>query len=511
MTFTFTTTTGIPWRRCGDAADDASAQSYQQPRLSTPDRAGAGPDCCESNRRGESALATTATRAAGLCDHSSWIVLFCLFLLSSSLTLRAQNVRDSCALPLDSPLRSIHVAGNWDTTRETVDAWEFGADGSDPLVPSDYFDYLDKLHVNWVGLSVALHYDDSMDSTIERVYSNVDVPTFTDRALRQLIREFRGQGLDVYLTLAFEALEAETAARPVRRWLLGVPGTGHEVPPDDPARYGLILPEFWPWRPDHPDHQRFVSQFWDTYTEQAVHFATIAEEEGVRLYSLGTETDRLFRTRYGGHYWTNDFSRELRAMVEQVRTVYGGLLTYDMHYTAVTEDWFSPGSAELWEDLDLDVVGVSAWFPLTDTVPTEVLSLADLRNAFDLLFQEHVVPLASRNTGRPVVFTEFGAVDTMEAPFNPADWSMTGQAAVYTDSNGNGLDDGQETQANIYRALFDIIDENVGVVRGVFSWNIGIASDSLWQDFESQARSYNIRSKLSQETVRSVYECYARR
>ena len=334
-----------------------------------------------------------------------------------------------------------------------MDAWRSGANGDDPLVPSDYFDYLDKLHVNWVGLSVALHYDDSMDSTIERVYSNVEVPTFTDRALRQLIREFRGQGLDVYLTLAFEAFEAETAARPVRRWQLGDPGTDHEVPPDDPARYGLILPEFWPWRPDHPDHQRFVSQFWDTYTEQAVHFATIAEEEGVRLYSLGTETDRLFRTRYGGHYWTNDFSRELRAMVEQVRTVYSGLLTYDMHYTAVTEDWFSPGSAELWEDLDLDVVGVSAWFPLTDTVPTEVLSVTDLRNAFDLLFQEHVVPLASRNTGRPVVFTEFGAVDTMEAPFNPADWSMTGQAAVYTDSNANGLDDGQETPGEHLQSL----------------------------------------------------------
>ena len=30
-------------------------------------------------------------------------------------------------------------------------------------------------------------------------------------------------------------------------------------------------------------------------------------------------------------------------MVERVGTVYIDLLTYDMHYTAVTEDWFSPG------------------------------------------------------------------------------------------------------------------------------------------------------------------------
>ena len=53
---------------------------------------------------------------------------------------------------------------------------------------------------------------------------------------------------------------------------------------------------------------RFVREFWNTYTEQAVHFARIAQEEGVRMYSLGTETDRLFRTRSGGDYWTNETS-----------------------------------------------------------------------------------------------------------------------------------------------------------------------------------------------------------
>ena len=421
------------------------------------------------------------------------------------------TIQVPCALPIDRPLRSIHVAGNWATNRETVDAWESESNESDALIPADYLAYLEELHVNWVGLSVALHYDDSMDSTVERVYSDVGIPAFTDRALRQLIREFRDHGLDVYLTLAFEALDAEKAARPVHRWQLGDPGTDTRVPPDDPSEFGLILPEFWPWRPEHPDHQRFVSEFWETYTDQAVHFATIAEEEGVRLYSLGTETDRLFRTRPGGHYWTHDFSRELRSLVEQVRAVYGGLLTYDMHYTAITDGWFRPGSADLWEDLDLDVVGVSAWFPLTDLVPTEVMSVAALREALDLVFQEHVVPLASRNTGRPVLFTEFGSVDTVEAPVAPGDSSVEGQMAVFTDSNDNGLDDGQETQANIYRALFDTMDEHLGVVQGVFFWNNWIASDSLWSEFWSQARSYNIRDKLSEETIRSVYECYERR
>ena len=85
-----------------------------------------------------------------------------------------------------------------------------------------------------------------------------------------------------------------------------------------------IKPEFWPWRPDHPDHERFVAEFWETYTQQAVHFARIAEEEGVRLYSLGTETERLFGTRSGGERWPNHFRAELQEMVRRVRAVYSG-------------------------------------------------------------------------------------------------------------------------------------------------------------------------------------------
>ena len=97
--------------------------------------------------------------------------------------------------PLDLPLRAIHAAGNWATNRDVVEDWNAGG-RRESLVPADHVEYLRSLHVNWVGLSVALHYDDSLDSTVERVYSAVDVPTFTDDALRQIIRELRAAGFD---------------------------------------------------------------------------------------------------------------------------------------------------------------------------------------------------------------------------------------------------------------------------------------------------------------------------
>jgi len=110
------------------------------------------------------------------------------------------------------------------------------------------------------------------------------------------------------LTLAFETQEAEQAQHPVARWQLSDP----RMPEEDPN----ILPEFWPWSLNHPEHLVFVNKFWETYIEQVVHFAEIAENEEVDIYSLGTETDRLFRSRYGGSGFIGQH------LVRKIDTVY---------------------------------------------------------------------------------------------------------------------------------------------------------------------------------------------
>ena len=404
------------------------------------------------------------------------------------------------AFPLDQPLRAIHIAGNWGTNRQTVEAWD--PESGHPLVPPDHIEHLRDLHVNWVGLSVALHYDDSMDSTVERLYSRgLAVPTFSDEVLRQLIREFRNNDFDVYLTLAFESQEAYGSARPAQRWQLGDPGDPVTGVPDG----SRILPEHWPWRPSHPEHHRFVREFFETYTEQAVHFAKIAQQEGVRMYSLGTATERLFRTRPSHLWqsWTNDFRQQLEAMVRRVRFEYHGLLTYDMYYDSITNPWtpWFAGSKYLWEDLDLDVVGVSAWFPLSESAPSTVTGVETLRGEYERIFDTHLVPLARRNEGRPVVFTEYGSVDLVEAPFRPRGYDFV----EHVDSNNNGVDDGHETQANIFQALFETMDRFPGVVHGAFFWDNGIASDELWTSEVEGRRGFDIRNKPAGEVVRARY------
>ena len=197
-------------------------------------------------------------------------------------------------------------------------------------------------------------------------------------------------------------------------------------------------------------------------------------------------------------------------MVDSVRAEYDGLLTYDMHFSAITEDWFASGSRFLWEDLDLDIVGVSAWFPLAETPPSTVVSVDSLRQEYERIFEDHIMPLAAGNAGRPIVFTEYGSIDTVEAPAEPAGFPDMAQF-VFSDMNGNGVDDGRETQANIFQALFETMDRHPGVVHGAFFWDNWIAGNEDWERYWTGERNYDIRNKPAGEVVRARYGCYANR
>ena len=102
------------------------------------------------------------------------------------------------------------------------------------------------------------------------------------------------------------------------------------------------------------------------------------------------------------------------------------------------------------------------------------------------------------------MFLEYGAMDMVETPGAPAD-AAGYPPFIFADANGNGLDDGRETQANMYRALLDTMDSHPGVLNGVFWWDNWIAGDELWAEYWAGRRAFAIRDKPSEEIVRSVY------
>jgi hypothetical protein len=375
-------------------------------------------------------------------------------------------------------MRALHLGGNW-----------LGNQLHSGIPHEDYVQFIESLDVNWIGVSVALHYGESTDPVVRRVYDGNVIRTFTDDVLRTIIRECVSRGIDVYVTLAFE-VEPEPGSKQPERWMLGLPWLD-----------GGFTAEEWPWLPGHPDHAIFVSQFWDSYTAQAVHFATIAEEEGASLFSLGTETDHLFRTRTEGQ-WVTEFGDEIRHMVAEVREVFSGSVTYDqLVWTLLEPEVYGTFHQFLWADGGFDVIGLSAWFPLVEEVPTSVLTVEELQGAWEPLFNDVLLPLRDANPGRPIMFTEFGFVDDIRAPTDPS--IDTYEEKLFLDLNGNGLDDGQEVQANIIEAFYRT-NQIYPVVQGAFWWDHAMDSDADVQGL-AHLLSHTVRGKLAEAVLRLAY------
>lgn len=80
---------------------------------------------------------------------------------------------------------------------------------------------------------------------------------------------------------------------------------------------------------------------------------------------------------------------------------------------------------------------------------------------------------------------------------------------VPSDANRNGLDDGEEAQANIFQAFFNASARYPGTVNGAFFWDNWIATDAMWADYWLGRRSFAFRGKLAEAVVRDAYRSLA--
>jgi hypothetical protein len=436
------------------------------------------------------------------------LALMVLFVSLSPIALAADRPSRS-DMAFGPMLRAVHMGGNWWTN--TCFSEGVCPTGDDPglgVIPQGYIDFLNSVHTNWIGISVALFLDDVSDATVERRYAGGWIRTWTDDQFRTLIQRFHDAGFLVYVTLAFEeAPENPEQAREdtcnsanynAPRWQWGDTNAAN----DDPC----VAPAHWRWDPAHPEHAAYVAQFWQSYTAEAVHFAQILEQENVELYSLGTETENLFRSRPGGGFpqHPNHFKTELRAMLAAVREQYHGLITYDQHSDSLEfPDAFGPGVTYLWDDVDFDVIGLSAYFRLASSLPTTVMTHSQLTDVWEDIFENYLIPLKNRYPDRAIVFTEFGYTHAVGSPFDPQAEAFS--PYVFADADNNGKDDGEETQSNIYASFFNVSRENAGVVKGAFFWGQHIASDEGWANSYAMLRNNHFRGRFAEDAVRSNY------
>jgi hypothetical protein len=103
-----------------------------------------------------------------------------------------------------------------------------------------------------------------------------------------------------------------------------------------------------------------------------------------------------------------------------------------------------------------------------------------------------------------MLFLEFGYVNSIEAPFIPAFNEF--QPWTFNDNNNNGLDDSQETQANIYEAFFNIKEQNPGILEGAFLWGHDMCDDNEWANVWGTMHHFGVRQKLAENVVRNYYK-----
>lgn len=217
------------------------------------------------------------------------------------------------------------------------------------------------------------------------------------------------------------------------------------------------------WRGDiqFGDDPEAWERFFDGYHRFIVDQAAFAERAGAELFAVGVELERTTR-----------FEARWRAILDDVRRVYRGRITY-------AANWDSLEEVPFWDAVDL--IGVHAYYPLsTEADPSH----ESLWRGWDAPLSQ-LEALSSRHAGKPVVFAEIGYNRSQQAAASPWDHRMDG---------------GEQGQA-LRRRLMDVAlarIEREPLVVGMFWWK-WIAGD--WR-FD---RDFSLRNPEAREALRSAW------
>jgi hypothetical protein len=127
------------------------------------------------------------------------------------------------------------------------------------------------------------------------------------------------------------------------------------------------------------------ARWWKSYRAFMLHYAELAEATATEQLCIGTELINM----------TTAHPDEWRTLIRDIRTVYGGALTYAAHWAAE----FS--AITFWDAIDY--IGINEYFPLD--VP-DTASVEDLVRAWGP--RREVLRSLAERYGKPIIFMEAG-------------------------------------------------------------------------------------------------------
>ncbi len=179
------------------------------------------------------------------------------------------------------------------------------------------------------------------------------------------------------------------------------------------------------WRSDiFPKNEADWKQWSENYRDFILRYATLAEQAQAEMFCIGTEFSRLSIEKPA--YW--------RALIEEVRAVYSGKITYAANWYKEYEN------ITFWEDLDY--LGIQAYFPLVEAEYPTVEQLSEGWNKY-----LPIMKALHKKHKRPILFTEMGYKSTSDSAIRP--WEWIDDEAVNQSKSFSA-----ETQSNCYAAFF---------------------------------------------------------
>ena len=165
----------------------------------------------------------------------------------------------------------------------------------------------------------------------------------------------------------------------------------------------MIIPHLWVeaggWRGEvEPGTPERWAEYQESYRAFVLHWARDAALAGADAFSIGVECKS----------WSGRFPEVWRALIADVRAVFGGLLTYSANWDEAVDVLF-------WDQLDL--VGINAFYPLADhSAATTEEYIAGA---------ERIVPSVAElatTLEMPILFVEVGYTTRPDAAVEPWLW-----------------------------------------------------------------------------------------
>lgn len=235
----------------------------------------------------------------------------------------------------------------------------------------------------------------------------------------------------------------------------------------------LLVPHLWVetggWRAlIDPGDDAAWERWAASYERFLLHWADVAQAGDVEMLSVGVELRSWVTTRRAASF---------QRIVERVRARYRGLLTYSANWDDVANTTVLG---------DLDVIGVNAFYPLTDREGATEEQLLDGGRKVASQLRE-----LAEVWRKPVVLTEMGYTNRADPALRPWEWP-DGMINVRLD---------QEAQARAYRALLAPLADEPWCA-GFFVWRTYADPGDVSQEAEW---GYSPRGKLAELVLRDAF------